>query len=304
MVDGVASTQFVAEFTTNHMGNLNLLLRMAEAAAEAGCDFIKMQKKDVDSFYSQEKLDAPYKSPYGATYRDYRRLFEFGEEDFRRFDEKCRSLGVGWFATVQDEHSLDFMLGFELPKYKIASSNARNHEFLRRVSQRVPTTSEIVLSVAGSTLSEIQDALDLFPQHRIHLLHCVAEYPCTPGSLRLGNIVVLKQQFENDRISVGYSGHDEGLPATLAAISLGAKMVERHFCMSRHSFVHHIECSLQPEEFHELTRVARSGKDLRPFYLGIPEEAFLSQFGMSPVERSFLVDQVYGRAHMKAGASF
>ena len=84
----VNRTKFVAEFTTNHMGNLNVLLRMAERAAEAGCDLIKMQKKDVESFYSQAKLDAPYESPYGHTYRDYRSIFEFGVEDFGRFDRR------------------------------------------------------------------------------------------------------------------------------------------------------------------------------------------------------------------------
>ena len=67
-------TGFVAEFTTNHMGNLNVLLRMVEGAAAAGCSLIKMQKKDVDSFYSAEKLASPYESPYGKTYGDYRQI--------------------------------------------------------------------------------------------------------------------------------------------------------------------------------------------------------------------------------------
>ena len=112
-------TQFVAEFTTNHMGNYNILEEMAKKAKEAGADFIKMQKKDVETYYSQDKLDQVYESPYGKTYRDYRKIFEFNKDDFRRFDKLCKRLDIPWFATVQDIPSLGFMLRFNLPKYKM-----------------------------------------------------------------------------------------------------------------------------------------------------------------------------------------
>ena len=221
-------TRFVAEFTTNHMGNLNVLLRMTERAAAAGCDLIKMQKKDVESFYSREKLDAPYESPYGHTYQDYRSLFEFGPEDLERFDRRCRDLGVGWFVTVQDLPSLTEMLAYDLPVYKVASSNARNHVFLAEVARQVPRDRELVISVAGSTLAEIDRTLSLFPHHPIALLHCVARYPCPAAELRLGNLDVMRQCFADDRIRIGYSGHEEGLAASYAAVALGAEMVERH----------------------------------------------------------------------------
>ncbi|MBB5402646.1 N-acetylneuraminate synthase family protein [Paraburkholderia youngii] len=290
--------EFVAEFTTNHMGNLNVLLRMAEEAAAAGCDYIKMQKKDVAVFYSQDKLAAPYLSPYGKTYGDYRRVFEFGQEDFERFDRKCRSLNIPWFCTVQDAPSLEFMLGFNLPIYKVASCNARNVPFLRDVATRVPTSKRIVLSVGGSTLDEIETALSIFPVHQITVLHAVAEYPCGSESLRLGNIEKLKALFESNRVSIGYSGHEEGLAASYAAADLGACMIERHFCLSRHSFVHHIECSLEPSEFARLVRVIRSGESLKPSYRELPDAAFHSDFGMSEVERSFLTENRYGRRYL------
>jgi N-acetylneuraminate synthase len=131
-------TTFVAEFTTNRMGNLNVLLRMVERAAWAGASLIKMQKKDVETFYAKEKLDAPYDSPYGKTYRDYRSIFEFGREDFERFDRACKQHGIGWFSTVQDIPSLEFMLGFDLPVYKLASSNARNRPLLEECARQIP----------------------------------------------------------------------------------------------------------------------------------------------------------------------
>jgi sialic acid synthase SpsE len=296
-------TTFVAEFTTNHMGNLNLLLRMVERAAWAGCSLIKMQKKDVETFYSKEKLDAPYQSPYGQTYRDYRSIFELGREDFERFDRECKKHGVGWFCTVQDIPSLHFMLGFDLQHFKLASSNARNRPLLEECSRSIPTDRTVVISVAGSTPQQIEEALAIFPQHKIWLLHCVAQYPCPPESLRLGNIPQLKQWFGSDRVRIGYSGHEEGVPPSLAAIALGAEVVERHFCLSRHSFVHHIECSLEPDEFKRMVDQARRPDMLAAARALVPPAGLTRHFGMSTKERTFLVEQTYGQKFLQDGAS-
>jgi N-acetylneuraminate synthase len=297
-------TTFVAEFTTNHMGNLNVLLRMVERAAWAGCDAIKMQKKDVESFYSKEKLDTPYNSPYGKTYRDYRSVFEFGEEDFLRFDRACRDHGVDWFCTVQDLPSLHLMLQFDLRRYKVASSNARNRPLLEELARNIPADRTIVMSVAGSTLDQIEDSLKIFQQHPVWLLHCVAQYPCPPEALRLGNILEMKRLFGTERVRIGYSGHEEGYAPTLAAIDLGAEVVERHFCLSRHSFVHHIECSLEPEEFRGMTQLVRSGRVPGEGYEHLARETFLTHFGMSPAERTFLVEQTYGKKYVGSESRF
>jgi N-acetylneuraminate synthase len=297
-------TTFVAEFTTNHMGNLNVLLRMVERAAAAGCTLIKMQKKDVETFYSKEKLDKAYASPYGKTYRDYRSVFEFNEDDFTRFDQKCREVGVGWFCTVQDVPSLHFMLRFNLSHFKVASSNARNRELLEQCERNIPKDRTIVISVAGSTLTQVEDAVRLFPDHKLWLLHCVAQYPCPVNALRLGNIACLKKHFGDDRIRIGYSGHEEGILPSLGAIAMGAELVERHFCLSRHSFVHHIECSLEPHEFEELVIAARSREHIEASRHQLPANAFDTELGMSTVERDFLVDQAYGMKYVKVNSSF
>ncbi|MDM7914438.1 MAG: N-acetylneuraminate synthase family protein [Candidatus Eisenbacteria bacterium] len=297
-------TRFVAEFTTNHMGNLNVLQRMVERAAWAGCDAIKMQKKDVESFYSREKLDAPFASPYGKSYRDYRTIFEFCEEDFRRFDAKCREHGIEWFCTVQDLPSLRFMLDFDLKRYKVASSNARNRPFLEELARNIPRDRTIVMSVGGSTLDQIEDSLSIFRHHPVWLLHCVAEYPCPPESLRLGNILSLERRFGGPRVTIGYSGHEIGIAPTFAAIDQGAKIVERHFCLSRHSFVHHIECSLEPDEFREMVRRDREGRRPGEGWEDLPETALSTHFGMTNVERSFLVEQTYGNRYVGDASRF
>jgi len=298
--------EFIAEFTTNHMGNLNVLLEMVEQAKWAGADWIKMQKKDVASFYTQKKLMSKFKSPYGKTYHDYRKIFEFGAESFHRFDKECRKFGIPWYSTAQDIPSLNFFLTFfpEMERYKVASVNSNNDELLDYISWNIPTDKTLVISVAGLTLDQIDTTLNKFPNHNIILQHCVAEYPCPLEHLRLGNITVLKEKFIADsRISVGYSGHEEGIGASLAAIRLGAETVERHFCLSRHTFVHHIECSLEPQEFKRLTTLGWQ-EQLDMLDLDIPPDAFSTSFGMSAREKDFLIEGKYGKKYLKDGSKW
>lgn len=295
--------RFVAEFTTNPMGNLNLLMRMVEKAASAGCNLIKMQKKEVGTFYTSEKLAMPYDSPFGKTYKEYREIFEFGNEDFDRFDAKCRECDVEWFSTAQDIPSLRFLLEYDLPLYKMASTNIRNMELMAAFLSDVPKDKEIVVSTGGATLQEIDTALNLLsPFRSITVLHCVAEYPCPREDCKLGNIIELKRLYESECVSVGYSGHEEGILPSLVAVGLGAEMIERHFCVSRKSFVHHIECSLEPDEYRELVDIVRGVESadalLDRYRESLPAASLEARFFMSDVEKSFLIDQKYGHKYM------
>lgn len=289
--------EFICEFTTNHMGNLNVLLEMVRLASATGADYIKMQKKNIETFYSQAKLNSPYKSPYGKSYRDYRKIFEFGKRDFDLFNEECEKYDIKWFATAQDKSSLNFLLDYNLPMYKLASLNAKNIDILNYCKKEIPTDKTIVVSVAGLNLNEIEDLIKFFPKHKMIINHCVAEYPCKYKNLRLGNIKILREKFGSDRISIGYSGHEEGIQPSLAAIKMGAEFVERHFCLSRHSFVHHIECSLDFSEFKEMVDLSKN--DLGDEILDqFDDEVFKSSFGMSDMEKSFLVDLTYGKDYL------
>ena len=294
---------FVAEFTTNHMGNLNLLLKMTEKVGEIGCDYIKMQKKDVKTFYTQEKLARPYKSPYGKTYGEYREIFEFSKEDTQRFDDTCREQGIKWFATVQDIPSLRFMQEFNPHMYKIASTNISNVELLQEMAESVPHNEKVIISTGGATLQDIEGTLDRLHKFKdVWVLHCVSEYPCLDENVRLGNIPELIRRFGGGNVKVGYSGHEEGYIPSLAAISLGAQMVERHFCMSRYSFVHHIECSLEPDEYEKMMDIVHSAKsieDLVKYQAMLPPQALESRFEMSDTEKEFLLNQQYGTKFIK-----
>jgi len=299
----MVNPEFICEFTTNHMGNLNLLLEMVRKAAATGADYIKMQKKDVDTFYTAEKLNSKYVSPYGKTYGDYRRIFEFGQEDFDRFDDECKKHGIKWFATAQDTKSLEFLLDYGLGMYKIASCNADKTQMLEEFAKQIPTDNTVVISVAGRTKDEIETALRIFDRHKVILNHCVAEYPCKNKNLRLGNISKMKELWGSDKVRIGYSGHEEGIMPSVAAALEGAEVIERHFCLSRDSFVHHIECSLEPEEFKLMVDYIRDKDNERKHtrkemerYLG--PEAYSSGFSMSEMEKSFLLHNKYGNDYL------
>jgi sialic acid synthase SpsE len=303
MSDGMDGIRFVAEFTTNHLGNYNLLMKMTAKAAEVGCSLIKMQKKDVYSFYTPEKLQTPYESPYGKTYAEYRETFEFGEDDFSRFARVCEMRGIPWFATVQDIPSLEFLLGFDLDVYKLASINVKNLELIAAIQSNVSKDKELVVSVGGATLEEIERVLKkLADYRRITVLHCVAEYPCEFSNLRLGNITELIRLFATPNIEIGYSGHEEGVVPSIVAAGLGARMVERHFCVSRTSFAHHIECSLEPGEYAELINTVKNASSLDELLFHeklLPPAAMKSHFGMSEIERDFLLAGRYGKKYIK-----
>lgn len=279
----------VAEFTTNHMGNLNVLLRMVKLAKWAGADIIKMQKKDVETFYTQDKLNGLYSSPYGKTYRDYRSIFEFGVEDFRRFDACCKENDIPWYSTIQDVNSIRFFEDFDMPMVKIASCNTRNDELILSIREGFPE-KPVVFSIGGTTMERIEEIVSIFDDREIYIQQCTAKYPCPTEQLHLGNITALKEKFPDPRIHVGYSGHEEGWIPTLVAVSLGAEIIERHFCISRDSFVHHIECSLEPGEFKDMTWTIDNMPDI-----------YDTNFGMSKCEEKFLLQGSYGTDNLKEG---
>ncbi len=283
--------EFHADFAINHLGNLNLLLRMTEKAKWAGCDYVKIQHKDINSFYSLDKLNKRISEmlPYGKLYGEYRSMFEFDYNQLVLFDDYCKKIKMKWYATIQDIPSIYLFLKFNLDKYKVPSCDARNKPFLQIINSELPDDKEIVISVAGSTLKEIEESLNFFNGRKIYLLHCVAEYPCFVEDLRLGNIEVLKKEFESDKIVIGYSGHEEGIEASLAAYDLGAEIINRHFSILRHNLLERVECSLEPEEFKTLIDLIKDGC----YEYSLSPKAYESWFGMTKDEKQFLKDQEY-----------
>src|SRR5262245_11281741 len=206
----------VAEIGINHNGDIDLTRRLISVAVAAGCDAVKFQKRTVDVVYTAEELAKPRESPFGTTNGDLKRGLEFGHDEYRLIDRYCREVKMPWFASCWDERSVDFIDQFDVPCYKIASASLTDDDLLRHTrSKRKP----IILSTGMSTIEEIDHAVDILVKEGLILLHATSVYPAYYPELNLNTIKTLRARYG---VPVGYSGHETGLPSTVAAAALGA----------------------------------------------------------------------------------
>jgi N-acetylneuraminate synthase len=218
----------VAELTTNHFGDRHRLGEMIQASRSAGATYVKLQKRDVETFYPPEQLASLYRSPFGATFRDYRTQLELTAADFDYVDGLCRRLGMEWFASVLDRPSFEFMQQFSPRMIKLPSTISRHTDFLTHVARTF--AGSVVLSTGMTDSSYEEFVLRAFRRaDRLFLLQCNSAYP-TPAEHC--NVAVVQHYRDlsrvDPRIVPGYSSHDEGWLASALAIAAGAKMIEKH----------------------------------------------------------------------------
>ncbi len=241
----------IAEIGINHNGNVDLAKKLISAAAVAGCDAVKFQKRTVDVVYTAEELAKPRENPFGTTNGDLKRGLEFGEEAYREIDAFCRSQKILWFASCWDEGALDFIEQFNPPCYKIASASLTDDPLLRHHRK---TGRPIIISTGMSTLEEIDHAVAVLGKNDLVILHCTSTYPSKPEELNLSAIPVLKKRYG---VPVGYSGHEVGLQTTEAAVALGACCVERHITLDRAMWGSDQAASVEPQGVMRLVRDIR-----------------------------------------------
>lgn len=228
----------VAELTTNHFGDRSRLERMIRASAAAGADFVKLQKRNVDTFYTPEQLRAPYVSPFGKTFGDYRHALELGEDDFVLVDSLCAELGIGWFASILDQPSFEWMQQFDPRLIKLPSTISEHRDYITLVARRY--TGAIVLST-GMTDRNYEDwALRTFGGcDLLYLMQANSAYPTPLHDCHIGVVRhyhMLSRTYTN--IVPAYSSHDFGWLASAMAVAAGARMVEKHVKLGNTEWAH------------------------------------------------------------------
>ncbi|HEX3230632.1 MAG TPA: N-acetylneuraminate synthase family protein [Pyrinomonadaceae bacterium] len=217
----------VAEIGINHNGSIEIAKKLIDAAALAGCDAVKFQKRTVDVVYTADELAKPRENPFGPTNGDLKRGLEFGEKEYKEIDAYCSEKNILWFASCWDEGSVDFMEQFNPPCYKIASASLTDDNLLRHHRRyRKP----IIISTGMSTLEEIDHAVEVLGPEDLIVLHCTSTYPSQVEELNLSTIRVLRERYG---VPAGYSGHEVGLAPSVGAAALGACIVERHITLDR-----------------------------------------------------------------------
>lgn len=241
----------IAEIGINHNGDVDLAKRLISVAVAAGCDAVKFQKRTVEIVYTAEELAKPRENPFGATNGDLKRALEFDYDDFVEIDQYCRAVKIPWFASCWDEPSVDLINRFDVPCFKIASASLTDDHLLRHTRA---TGKPILLSTGMSTVEEIDHAVEVLGKDNLALLHACSTYPAYYEELNLAAIRTLADRYE---IPVGYSGHESGLPSSVAAVALGACIVERHITTDRAMWGSDQAASLEPNGITKLVSYIR-----------------------------------------------
>lgn len=244
-----------AEVGNNHQGRLDLALDMVRAAAQGGADAVKFQKRHTASLLTREGHNAPYcgANSFGKTYGEHRDALELSMEEMAEAKRLAEELGLIFFASAWDSVSLREMeeLGVELVKF--SSADLVSIPLLRQAgAMGVP----VILSTGMSSLPEIDTAVNEILRFHddIVLLHCNSTYPCPPEHIALPVIDQLRRRY---RLPVGYSGHEQGLGPSVAAVALGACVVERHLTLDRTLPGTDHQASLEPSDFARMAQMIR-----------------------------------------------
>ncbi len=241
----------IAEIGINHNGDVDLAKRLISVAVAAGCDAVKFQKRTVDVVYTAKELATPRPNPFGDTNGDLKYGLEFEHEDYAEIDAFCKSVKIPWFVSPWDESAVDFMEEFDTPVYKIASASLTDDNLLRHIRK---TGKPVVASTGMSTYDEIDHAVDVLGKENLVLMHTTSTYPAKYEQLNLRAIPAMRERYG---IPVGYSGHETGIPTSVAAAVLGASMVERHITMDRAMWGSDQSASLEPNGISRLVRDIR-----------------------------------------------
>lgn len=241
----------IAEIGINHNGDIDLAKKLIDIAVEADCNAVKFQKRTISIVYSPEELARPRESPFGTTNGDLKYGLEFGQEEYEEIDSYCREKNILWFASSWDDLSLDFIDAFDVPCHKIASASLTDDGLLRHYRA---TGRPILLSTGMSDLQQVDHAVEILGKENLIILHTCSTYPAYYDELNLRVIPMLRQRYN---VPVGYSGHETGLPSSVAAVALGACVVERHITLDRSMWGSDHAASLEPNGITRLVRDIR-----------------------------------------------
>ena len=244
----------IAEIGLNHNGDLAIAKRLVDVAVHAGADAVKFQKRKLVETYRQEIIDEPRHGEQGLQYIVPMLIeFEFSDDAFRELYEYCRARDITFMCTPWDRASVDFLESMSLDAYKIGSPDMTNFPLIEYV---VATGKPLLMSTGMSTEEEIRRTLAFLDEREADyaLFHCVSTYPAAPEEINLRFMQVLREWSGRP---VGYSGHDTGTAISLAAVAMGARLLERHLTLDRTMRGPDHKASLEPAMFEEQVRAVR-----------------------------------------------
>jgi N,N'-diacetyllegionaminate synthase len=243
-------TFIIAEAGVNHNGNIEIAKKMIEVAKECGADAIKFQTFKAEKVISKYAPKAEYqKQTTGETDSQLEMVkkLELSFDDFIVLKEYCDKLNIMFLSTPFDFESIDFLNDLGLEIFKIPSGEITNLPYLEKIGK---LGKKVILSTGMADLGEIEDALDILiscgtKKENITVLHCNTEYPTPYEDVNLLAMLTIKEAF---KVKVGYSDHTLGIEIPIAAVALGASVIEKHFTLDKNMEGPDHKASLEPHE--------------------------------------------------------
>lgn len=241
----------IAEAGVNHNGSLEKAFQLVDAAVNAGVDYVKFQTFKATNLVSKEAKKAEYQkentNDHTETQLEMLQKLELSHEDHEKLIDYCNTQGVKFFSTAFDLESLAYLSTIGMDMVKIPSGEITNLPYLRKAAILF---SKVILSTGMATLKDIKDALDVFLQagiskNNITILHCNTEYPTPMNDVNLKAMLHIQKEFGT---AIGYSDHTLGIEVPIAAVSLGAVIIEKHFTLDKTMDGPDHKASLDPQE--------------------------------------------------------
>lgn len=253
-------TLIIAEAGVNHNGELKLAKQLIDAAAEAGADLVKFQTFNADRQVTRTAGKAVYQNQTTdskESQHEMLRRLELSVDMHQELIAHCAKRNIGFFSTGFDSESVDFLVSLGQNLFKIPSGEITNLPLLRHIGQ---IGKKVILSTGMATLGEIEAAIEVIeqagtPRPNLTVLHCTTEYPAPMNEVNLQAMQSIHRAFG---ITVGYSDHTPGIEVAIAAVALGAAVIEKHFTVDRNLPGPDHKASLEPEELRAMVAAIRN----------------------------------------------
>jgi len=250
----------IAEAGVNHNGSLELAKKLVDVAVEAGADAVKFQTFKAENLVSREAQKAKYQvKNTGSNESQYEMLkrLELGFDEFVELKRYCDEKGIMFLSTPFDFESIEFLDKLGLEVFKIPSGEITNYPYLREIAK---LKKRIILSTGMANLCEIEQAVDVIEKfgtkrENIIILHANTEYPTLMEDVNLKAMLTIKEAF---KVDVGYSDHTLGIEVPIAAVAMGAKVIEKHFTLDRNMEGPDHRASLNPDELKAMVKAIRN----------------------------------------------
>ena len=251
------SVLIIAEAGVNHNGSFDLACKLVDVAQKAGADCIKFQTFSSEQLVSKNAEKAEYQkiTTGEGSQVDMLRRLELSENEFIRLKNYCDEVGICFLSTPFDLKSIRFLNSMDIPFWKVPSGEVTNYPYLLEIAK---TGKPVVMSTGMCNMDEIEMAIRVLKENGtddIRLLHCNTEYPTPFSDVNLKAMQTMRESFGYE---VGYSDHTKGIEVAIAAVALGATVIEKHITLDRNMEGPDHKASIEPEEFAEMTRCIRN----------------------------------------------